>query len=89
MKEKIRRSLDLGPAEWAHLEALAAQFNTCPPSGPTAGKPAWRSLIKEISRGDLEIISWDPDQGNIGQDRKVYPGKQHGVPEMADPPTGT
>ncbi|HUW15232.1 MAG TPA: hypothetical protein VM537_36295 [Anaerolineae bacterium] len=88
MKIKERRSLELSGNEWKHLEALARTFDTCPPSGPTAGHPSWRSLIKEVSRGELEIISWNPDQGNIGQDRKVYPDQRSwrdGVPEMAAP----
>jgi hypothetical protein len=51
-----RRSLELTAQEWAHLEALAERFNTCPPSGVTAGQPSWRSLIKEIARGYFALV---------------------------------
>jgi len=54
-KKVERRSLVLTPEEWAHLEALAAQFETCPPSGVTAGQPSWRSLVKELARGQLDL----------------------------------
>lgn len=50
-----RRSLELTPAEWRALERLAADLGTCPPSGPTAGKPAWRTLIKRIADGELSV----------------------------------
>jgi hypothetical protein len=52
----IRKSLELPADEWAVLEALAERFNTCPPSGPTAGRPSWRSLLKAIARGELAVV---------------------------------
>lgn len=48
-KDFERRSLELTPAEWQELERLAAELNTTPPAGTTAGKPSWRSLIKAIA----------------------------------------
>lgn len=54
-KDFERRSIPLSPDEWENLERLAQEFNTVPPSGPTAGKPSWRSLIKEIARGALQV----------------------------------
>jgi hypothetical protein len=55
-REVERRSLELTPQEWAHLEALAERFDTCPPSGVTAGQPSWRSLVKELARGQLTLV---------------------------------
>lgn len=55
MSDLERRSLQLMPDDWQRLEQLAAEFGTTPPSGPTAGTPSWRSLVKEIARGDLVI----------------------------------
>jgi hypothetical protein len=52
----IRKSLELPADEWAVLEALAEQHKTCPPSGPTAGQPSWRSLFKAIARGELAVV---------------------------------
>ena len=59
-----RRTLVLWPEEWSALEAMAVEFNTCPPSGPTAGQPVWRSLIKELSRGHL-ILTRVSEQGVV------------------------
>jgi hypothetical protein len=59
-KEKERRSLELAPDEWQALEGMAEIFGTCPPSGPTAGQPSWRSLIKEIARGAVVIVRPQP-----------------------------
>jgi len=50
------RGLPLWPEEWANLEQLAAEFDTCPPSGPNAGHPSWRSLVKEIARGNISLV---------------------------------
>ena len=48
-----RRSLELTAAEWQTLEELAAATESTAPSGPNAGKPSWRTLIKRIT--DKEI----------------------------------
>jgi hypothetical protein len=48
--EMIRRSLPLMPDEWERLEQLAKVHQTLAPTGPNAGKPSWRSLIKEIAQ---------------------------------------
>jgi hypothetical protein len=55
MTDLIRQSLTLTQEDWDQLDKLAVQFNTCPPSGVTAGKPSWRSLIKEIARGEIVL----------------------------------
>jgi len=55
MKDFIRRSIKLSPDEWAHLHRLAAQLNATAPTGTTAGQPSWRSLIKEIAQGKIEL----------------------------------
>lgn len=51
----IRKSLELTEKQWEVLELLAEKFNACPPSGPTAGSPSWRTLIKLIAAGDLNV----------------------------------
>lgn len=42
-------------ADFAALQALAVRLGTLAPTGPAAGEPSWRSLVKLIARGDLEI----------------------------------
>ena len=54
-KDFIRRSLKLTPEEWEHLESLAAQLHTVALRGPTTGQPSWRTLIKEIAQGRIEL----------------------------------
>jgi hypothetical protein len=56
MAHQERRSLLLWPHEWEALEGLAQEYETVPPCGPTAGQPSWRSLVKEIARGNLVIV---------------------------------
>ena len=53
--KQVRRTMVLWPEEWAELERLAVEFDTCPPAGSTAGRPAWRSLLKELARGHLKL----------------------------------
>jgi hypothetical protein len=56
MPEKmIRRSLELTPAQWQRLEDMAAALDTTAPTGSNAGKPSWRTLIKKIANGSLDI----------------------------------
>jgi hypothetical protein len=50
-----RKSLELTVEQWQVLEEIAAQLKTCPPSGPTAGQPSWRSLFKEVADRELVI----------------------------------
>ena len=57
-----RQSLELQPEDWEALDKLAREFDTCPPSGPTAGEPSWRSLIKEIARGELILSRPEEDE---------------------------
>ncbi len=54
-QEFERRSLKLTPAEWATLERLSAELNATAPTGPTAGEPAWRTLIKRIADGEITL----------------------------------
>lgn len=44
-----RRSLELTPAQWAAMEAMAAANCSIAPNGPNAGQPSWRSFIKDIA----------------------------------------
>jgi hypothetical protein len=61
-KQAERRSLVLLPEEWGHLDALAEELDTCPPTGSRAGQPSWRSLIKEVARGELAVTRPEPEQ---------------------------
>ena len=54
--ELTRKSFTLTDSDWQSLDNIAADLKAFPPSGTTAGQPSWRSLIKEISRGDLIVI---------------------------------
>jgi hypothetical protein len=53
----IRESLTLMPEDWDRLEELAREHRTLAPTGPTAGQPSWRSLIKEIARGRFTLVT--------------------------------
>jgi hypothetical protein len=53
--DQVRRSLLLWPDEWEALAQLAQQFKTLAPTGPNAGQASWRSLVKEIARGNLVV----------------------------------
>lgn len=61
-KEFIRRSLELTAEQWEALDRLAEEHQTLAPTGPTAGKPNWRSLIKEIAAGRLTLTRKDDSQ---------------------------
>lgn len=54
-KQFNQRSLKLTAEEWATLERLAAETNSTPPTGTTAGRPSWRTLIKRIANQKLTI----------------------------------
>ena len=47
----------LWPHEFAKLKEIAAQLGAIAPTGPKAGEPSWRTLIKEIARGELEVVA--------------------------------
>jgi hypothetical protein len=53
--EQIRRSIPLMPEEWQRLEQLAKEHHTLAPTGPNAGGPSWRSLMKAIAQGRLTL----------------------------------
>ena len=44
------RSLSLLPEEWERLEQLAELHHTPAITGPNAGQPSWRSLIRAIAQ---------------------------------------
>jgi hypothetical protein len=50
-----RRSLELTAAEWEVIESLAAETESIAPSGPNAGKPSWRTLIKRIADKEITL----------------------------------
>ena len=50
-----RRSLELTAEQWKTLESLAAETNATAPSGPNAGKPSWRTLIKQIAEKQIAL----------------------------------
>lgn len=52
----IRRSLELTAEQWQVIETLASELATNAPSGPSAGRPSWRSLIKLLADGRLSIV---------------------------------
>ncbi len=51
----IRKSMELTPEQWRRLDDLAAKLVAKAPTGPNAGRPSWRSLIKLLADGDLSI----------------------------------
>jgi len=51
-----RESLPLTNEEWAELERLAIEFNTKAGAGTSAGKPSWRTLVKDIANGKIYLI---------------------------------
>ena len=61
--QTIRESLHLRLEEWEHLKAEAERLGTCAPTGRTAGQPTWRSLIKEIARGEI-LLTRAPEHDN-------------------------
>ena len=50
-----RRSLELTAAEWEVIENLAAATESTAPSGPNAGEPSWRTLIKRIANKEITL----------------------------------
>lgn len=57
-----RDTAKLTHTEWAALDAIAAQVGATATTGPTAGQPSWRRLLKEIANGDLIVIRPTEDQ---------------------------
>jgi hypothetical protein len=51
-----RRSLELTPAQWAAIEEIAERTGSIAPSGPTAGRASWRTLMKRIAEREVEIV---------------------------------
>jgi len=54
-----RESLKLTAEEWAALERIAAQVSATATTGPTAGEPSWRRMLKEIATGELTVTRKD------------------------------
>lgn len=53
MSSSERRSLPLAPSDWQNLERLASELSSTARYGPNAGNPSWRTLIKDIARGEV------------------------------------
>ena len=51
-------AIRLYPAEIANLERVAAQVGSVAKTGKNAGKPSWRTLIKDVANGRL-VVSGD------------------------------
>lgn len=55
----IRRSVALAPADWAALDALAAELGAGGRSGRPGvtgnDHPSWRALLREIARGGVTV----------------------------------
>lgn len=58
----VRKSLELTPEQWRELERLAAAFEAKAPTGSTAGRPSWRTLIKMLADGQLIITERHDDE---------------------------
>lgn len=43
-------------AEWAALDKIAASVGAFATTGPTAGQPSWRRMLKDIANGELIIM---------------------------------
>lgn len=54
-----RKSLKLTAEQWAKLDSLADAFEATSPTGTRAGKPSWRTLIKEIADGTIKLSKED------------------------------
>ena len=54
------RCLKLPPASWQRLEALAQDTESMAKTGPYHGSPSWRTLIRRIADGELQIVQ--PEQ---------------------------
>lgn len=63
----IRKSLLLTPKEWASLEKVAAELGSTAPTGGSAGKPSWRTLIKNIADDALIVTRKEPDHDQPSQ----------------------
>jgi multidrug efflux system outer membrane protein len=60
--EANRKSLELTPEQWEHLDKLAAALDATAPTGSNAGKPSWRTMIKEIANDTFDITRKDNSQ---------------------------
>lgn len=56
-----RRSLELTESQWQRLEQLAVATDSRAEKGPSKGKPSWRSLIRRIASGEIEIYASDTE----------------------------
>jgi hypothetical protein len=66
--EFVQRSLLLTAKQWKALEAQAKRLGTLAPTGPRATKPSWRSLIKAIADGKIELtLKETPDEGTAAE----------------------
>lgn len=54
---QIRRSTTLAPEDWERLDNLAALTNSTATTGPEAGEPSWRALLRRIVRNQQILDS--------------------------------
>jgi hypothetical protein len=50
-----RRSLELSQDQWRRLERLAERLNVRAIGGPRTGRVSWRSLVRRVAEGELEV----------------------------------
>ena len=51
----VRESTELYPEDWEALDTLADEIGAVATAGPKTGEPSWRTLIREIARGDVLV----------------------------------
>jgi hypothetical protein len=49
----IRKTIDLRADQFARLTQIAERCNARASTGPTAGKPSWRALLRDIAAGRI------------------------------------
>ncbi len=57
------RCLELPPDSWKALDDLAETTNSLAEAGPNAGSPSWRTLIRRIADGKLQVTKPPQDAG--------------------------
>lgn len=57
--EHPRKSINLSPAQWDALDAIAGDLGGPATRGANIGAPSWRTLIRDIADGKLAVISAD------------------------------
>jgi hypothetical protein len=73
-----RKSLVLTEEEWQKLQLLAENFDVCSPTGINVGNPSWRSLMKALANGELEVMYFE-DVDRVKYDMELA---EHGFDEV-------